>query len=64
MTLPEIRRLTTRLTRPPTNLIDHVLHWSYWRRRRQFQARISHYKRRGHTPPETAHTSEQRPLQY
>ncbi|MFD8229117.1 IS701 family transposase [Streptomyces massasporeus] len=48
--------------RPPS--IEHVLHWSYWRRRRQQQARVSHYKRRGHTPPETAQPSGQRPLQY
>ncbi|MDN3250808.1 hypothetical protein ACFW4O_33295 [Streptomyces mutabilis] len=30
--------------------IEHILHWSTWRRRRQHQARTSHYKRRGHIP--------------
>nr|WP_079408494.1 hypothetical protein [Streptomyces sp. 3211] len=63
MSLPEIRRLISRLTRPRSS-VDHVLHWSRWRRRRQFQARVSHYKRRGHTPPETAQPSQQTPLQY
>ncbi|MFG2233425.1 hypothetical protein ACGFNX_26095, partial [Streptomyces sp. NPDC048723] len=63
LTLPELRRLISRLTRPRAS-IDHVLHWSHWRRRRQFQARISHYKRRGHTPPEANKPSRQTPLQY
>lgn len=64
LTLPELRRLITRLThrRPPPNA--HVLHWSHWRRRRQHQARVSHYKQRGHTPSGTAPPSDQRPLQY
>jgi iron(III) transport system permease protein len=30
--------------------VEHVLHWSTWRRRRQHHARISHYKQRGHSP--------------
>ncbi|WSW02758.1 hypothetical protein OG509_40000 (plasmid) [Streptomyces sp. NBC_01006] len=63
LTLPEIRRLIHRLTRPRPD-VDHVLHWSHWRRRRQFQARVSHYKQRGHTPPETNKPSRQTPLQY
>src|SRR5262245_15009961 len=33
---------------PPTRCF---LHWSTWRRRRQHQARTSHYKQRGHPPP-------------
>lgn len=47
-TLPEIRRLLTRLAGrlPPDP--SHVLAWSRWRRRRQYQARISHYRRRGY----------------
>jgi hypothetical protein len=31
--------------------IDHVIHWSDWRRRRQHEARVSHYRRRGERPP-------------
>ncbi len=38
-------RLTHRWPTP----VDHILHWSTWRRRRQHQARVSHYKRRGHS---------------
>ncbi|MBA9044366.1 hypothetical protein BJ996_006256 [Streptomyces phaeogriseichromatogenes] len=30
--------------------VEHILHWSTWRRRPQHQARTSHYKRRGHGP--------------
>ncbi|PJM80225.1 hypothetical protein C0R01_31680 [Streptomyces albidoflavus] len=50
LTVPEIRRLITGLTQPVHRSIAHVLHWSRWRRRRQHQARTSHYKRRGHSP--------------
>ncbi|TQE20169.1 hypothetical protein SipoB123_29470 [Streptomyces ipomoeae] len=50
LSLAEIRRLITRLTDRRPAPIDHILHWSTWRRRRQHQARISHYKRRGHSP--------------
>jgi hypothetical protein len=64
LTLPELRRLITRLTNRRLPPIEHVLQWSYWRRRRQHQARVSHYKQRGHTPPETAQPSGQTPLQY
>ena len=56
-TVPEIRRLLAALIvriRPPA---PHVWAWSHWRRRRQPQARLSHYKRRGY--PLT-----QLPLQY
>ena len=50
LSLAEIRRLITRLTDRRPTPVDHILHWSTWRRRRQHQARISHYKRRGHSP--------------
>ncbi|MFJ1617836.1 transposase [Streptomyces sp. NPDC087228] len=29
---------------------DARLHWSHWPRQAQHRARISHYKRRGHSP--------------
>jgi hypothetical protein len=48
-TVPEVRRLLIALTvrsRP----IEHVWAWSTWRRRRQHQARICHYRRRGYPP--------------
>jgi hypothetical protein len=28
-----------------------VIGWSIWRRRCQHQARVCHYRRRGHRPP-------------
>jgi hypothetical protein len=47
-TLPEIRRLLTKLVLRVTDAADHVWSWSYFRHRRQHQARLSHYKRRGY----------------
>ncbi|MGW0614814.1 hypothetical protein ACWD1U_31395, partial [Streptomyces sp. NPDC002788] len=50
LSLAEIRRLITRLTNRHPTPVEHILHWSTGRRHRQHQARISHYKRRGHSP--------------
>ncbi|MBZ6121836.1 hypothetical protein KVH26_36235, partial [Streptomyces olivaceus] len=50
LSLAEIRKLITRLTNRWPAPVEHILHWSTWRRRRQHQARTSHYKRRGHIP--------------
>ncbi len=47
-TLPEIRRLLARLVLREDHPADHIWAWSTWRRRRQHQARLSHYRRRGH----------------
>jgi hypothetical protein len=47
-TLPEIRRLLVHLALRHTHATEHIWHWSYWRRRRQHQARLSHYRRRGY----------------
>jgi hypothetical protein len=46
-TVPEIRRLLAALIvrHQPKH---HVSWWSRWRRKRQHQARLSHYKRRGY----------------
>ena len=46
LTVPEVRRLLTRLIWhvPPTPA--HTLAWSYWRRRHQARARRCHYQRR------------------
>ena len=52
-TLPEIRRLLAHLILRHAAPAEHVWSWSHWRRRRQYQARISHYRRRGY-PPITA----------
>jgi hypothetical protein len=47
----EIRRLLATLALAPTICVDTVIRWSLWRRRRQHQARTSHYHRRGQRPP-------------
>lgn len=50
-TLPEIRRLLVHLILCSIPDAEHVWSWSRWRRRRQYQARLCHYQRRGHQPP-------------
>lgn len=57
MTVPEIRRLLLAFTLTRPTDAKHVHAWSYYRRHRQWQARVSHYHRRGYLPPEV-------PLQY
>lgn len=47
-TLSEIRRLLINLVHRYLPEPEYVWAWSIWRRRRQHQARLSHYKRRGH----------------
>jgi hypothetical protein len=47
-TVPEIRRLLLSLAFTSLHPPDRVWAWSRWRRRRQHQARISHYRRRGY----------------
>ncbi|WP_177328708.1 hypothetical protein [Amycolatopsis australiensis] len=46
-TLPKIRRLLTKLVLRVTDAADHIRARSSFRRRRQHQVRLSHYKRRG-----------------
>jgi hypothetical protein len=48
LTLPEIRRLLVAFVLTARHGADHIWAWSRWRRRRQYQARLSHYRRRGH----------------
>lgn len=47
-TLPEIRRLLVHLALQHAHAVDHIWHWSHWRRQRQYQARVSHYRKRGY----------------
>jgi hypothetical protein len=47
-TLPEIRRLLIKLVLRVAATAEEVWAWSSWRCRRQRQARLSRYKRRGH----------------
>ena len=59
LTVPEIRRLLLNCVFVSlTNTWKRIQAWSWFRRRRQWQARVSHYRRRGHTMPTTP------PLQY
>jgi hypothetical protein len=47
-TLPEIRRLLISLIQSCATDPERVWSWSRWRRRRQHQARLRHYLRRGY----------------
>jgi hypothetical protein len=47
-TLPEIRRLLISLIQACSPAPESVWSWSYWRRRRQYQARQCHYRQRGY----------------
>jgi hypothetical protein len=47
-TLPEIRRLLISLVQACAPDPGDVWSWSRWRRRRQYQARLCHYRRRGY----------------
>ena len=46
LTVPEVRRLLTRLVWTANYPADLVLSWSWWRRHHQAQARRCHYQRR------------------
>jgi hypothetical protein len=47
-TLPEIRRLLISLVHACAPDPERVWRWSRWRRRRQYQARLCHYRQRGY----------------
>jgi len=47
-TLPEISRLLTSLVQRYSPDPKTVSSWSRWRRRRQYQARLCHYRQRGY----------------
>ncbi len=49
--LAEIRSLLARSLLAATRGIDHILHWSLFRRLHQTRALISHYRRRGDPLP-------------
>jgi hypothetical protein len=46
LTSNEIRRLLNRIVHTGRTPASHILHWSRWRRRRQAQARTTHYLKR------------------
>ena len=47
-TLPGIRRLLISLIQACAPDPEDIWCWSRWRRRRQYQARLCHYRRRGY----------------
>jgi hypothetical protein len=47
-TLAELRRLLNSLGHVRAPDPDDIWSWSRWRRKRQYQARICHYRRRGY----------------
>jgi hypothetical protein len=47
-TLAEIRRLLVKITLQPPPQPERIWSWSRWSRKRQYQARICHYKQRGY----------------
>ena len=47
-TLAELRRLLNSLVTARSPDPDGIWSWSGWRRRRQYQARVCHYRRRGY----------------
>ena len=47
-TLAELRRLLNSLVQARAADPESIWSWSRWRRRRQYQARICHYQRRGY----------------
>ena len=46
LTVPEVRRLLTRLVWTENQVPYFILYWSWWRRRHQAWARQCQYKRR------------------
>jgi hypothetical protein len=48
LTVNEFRRLFDALLLTTRHAVTTLLAWSRWRRRHQYRARLSHYKRRQH----------------
>ena len=51
LSAPELRHLLTALLWRGWHGIEHLLHWSEWRRRHQFHAMCCHYRKRGSALP-------------
>ncbi|HYV81625.1 MAG TPA: hypothetical protein VE979_26200 [Streptosporangiaceae bacterium] len=47
-TLAKIRRLLVKISQHEPPCPDRTWSWSRWRRRRQYQARLCHHRRRGY----------------
>jgi hypothetical protein len=48
LTVNEFRRLFDALLLAAHHTVESLLAWSRWRRRHQYRARLSHYRRRQH----------------
>jgi hypothetical protein len=51
LSVPELRHLLTAMLWRGWHGVEHLLHWSEWRRRHQFRAMCCHYRKRGSTLP-------------
>jgi hypothetical protein len=51
LSVPELRHLLAHLLWRGWHGIEHLLHWSEWRRRHQFHALLCHYRKRGSPLP-------------
>ena len=51
LSVPELRHLPTHLLWREWYGVEHLLHWSRWRRRHQFHALRCHYRKRGSPLP-------------
>ncbi len=51
LSVPELRHLPTALLWRGWHGVEHLLHWSQWRRRHQFHAMCCHYRKRESTLP-------------
>jgi hypothetical protein len=51
LSVPELRHLLTHLLWRGWHGVEHLLHWSQWRRQHRFRAVICHYRKRGSPLP-------------
>jgi hypothetical protein len=51
LSVPELRHLLGGMLWRAWHSLEHLLHWSQWRRRHQFLAMCCHYRKRGSPLP-------------
>jgi len=51
LSVPELRHLLTGVLWRGWHGLEHLLHWSKWRRQHQFRAMCCHYRKRGSPLP-------------
>jgi hypothetical protein len=62
LTVNEFRRLFDALLLATNHTVATLLAWSRWRRRHQYRARLSHYRRREQLNPIYGCSTKRRPL--